>query len=103
MLCTLYILIHTRMEDDMDEVLLVDAMEEVERHQRDFVLAAERHHDARTQAQSFLDILYEMHPYNVSTAAHLYRHFDQRKTLDEMEREHPHGTDWNAQFRFERR
>jgi hypothetical protein len=91
------------MEDDTDEVLLADAMEELERHQRDFVLAAERDHDARAQAQSFLDILYETHPYNVSTAAHLYRHFDQRKTLDEMEKEHPHGTDWNAQFRFERR
>jgi hypothetical protein len=45
----------------------------------------------------------DVHPYNVSSAANLYRHFNDRKTLDEMEAEHPTGADWNAQFRFARR
>ena len=40
------------------------------------------------------------HIYNVSKAAGLYRHFDRRKTLAQMEEEHPSGADWNAQFRF---
>ena len=54
--------------------------------------------DAKLLEEYFIDT----HPYNVLSAANLYRHFEIRKTLDEMEAEHPTGADWNAQFRFAR-
>ena len=56
--------------------------------------------EVRVAAALLDDHLINVHPYNVTTAADLYRHFDKRKTLADIEREHPTGPDWNAQFRF---
>ena len=58
---------------------------------------------ARSQVVAILDaMLPAIHPYATKSTAHLYRHFDRRKTLDELEKDYPPGQSWLAQFRFDR-
>ena len=57
----------------------------------------------RSQTMAILDaIVPTIHPYATRSAASIYRHFDRRKTLEELELEYPPGPTWRAQFRFDR-
>lgn len=85
----------------MDQGFGLLLLEELRRQQvkRDEEMEEERRRSFMAELSELVD---DLHPYNVE-ASRLYRHFERRKTLAEMEAEHPMGSDWNAQFRFSRR
>ena len=57
----------------------------------------------RSQTVAILDaMLPTVHPYATRSTANIYRHFDRRNTLEELEKDYPPGPKWRSQFRFDR-